>query len=183
MYRNARDSCVLVLDPATLPNSLISSSSFLVVYLKFSMYSIMLAVHSDSFTSFPIWISFISFLIWLAWLGLQKLCWIKVVSMGTLVLFLILDETLSAFQHWEWCLLWVCHIWPCYIEVGSLYAHLLRHIINGYEFHQKLFLHLLRWSYGFNFSVVNVYLIDWFVYFEESYIPGINPTWSWCISF
>ena len=61
MYRNARDSCVLVLDPATLPNSLISSSRFLVVYLKFSMYSIVLAVHSDSFTSFPIWISFISF--------------------------------------------------------------------------------------------------------------------------
>ena len=52
MYINARDFCVLVLDPATLLNSLINSSSFPVVYLEFSMDSIMLAVHSDSFTSF-----------------------------------------------------------------------------------------------------------------------------------
>ena len=61
MYINVRDFCILVLDPATLLNSLINSSSFSVVYLEFSMYSIMLTVHSDSFTSFPIWISFISF--------------------------------------------------------------------------------------------------------------------------
>ena len=61
VYRNEAHFYILILHLATLPNSLMSSISFLVGSLGFSTY-ISCHLQTDSFTfSFPIWIPFTSF--------------------------------------------------------------------------------------------------------------------------
>ena len=50
------------------------------------------------------------------------------------------------------------------------------------EFCQKLFLHLLRWSYGFILQFVNVVYHTDLEILKNPCILGINPTWlSWMI--
>ena len=93
------------------------------------------------------------FLLWLPWLRLPSLSWIRVARMNIFVLFLILEEKISAFHHWEWCLLWVLYM-AFYVEIGSLYVHFLEH------FHHKWVLNFVK---AFSASIE---MIIWFLFFN-----------------
>ena len=57
-------------------------------------------------------------------------------------------------------------------------------IIKCAGFYQLLYKHLLIWSCGVALHFVYaVYYIYWFAHIVAYSIPGINPTWSWCIIF
>ena len=91
------------------------------------------------------------FLVWLLWLGFPILCWIEVVRVGILVLFQNLVESLSAFCHWVFCWLWVCHnIAFIMLRHCSLYTHFGEFLSWGdAEFYQMPFLHLVGRSCRF----------------------------------
>ena len=104
---------------------------------------------------------------------------------GILVLFLILEEKLSAFHHWK-------HSVSCgfvidglyYFEICSLSAHFLE------SFYYKWMLNFVKCFFCiywddhvvFVFPFVNVvYHADWFVDIEQLLHPRIISTWSWYI--
>ena len=113
------------------------------------------------------------FLLWLLWLKLPKLCWIVVVRVGTLVLFLTLREILSVFS--VCCGFVICGFY--YAEVCSFYSCFLEGffflIINGCWVLSKAFsayIEIIIWLLLFNLLIV-VYYIDWFADIEESLHP------------
>ena len=111
VYRNIRDFCALILYPATLPNSLISSSSFLVASLDFLC---MVSCHLQTVTvllSFPIWIPFISLSCLNAMARISNTMLNKIGWSGHPCLVPDLRGNVFSFSLWNMMLAEVCYIW------------------------------------------------------------------------
>ena len=164
---------------------MISSSSFLWHFQGF-LCIVSCHVQTECFTSFPIWIPSISFYFLVAMTRTSKAMLNNSGESGHCCLVLDLRGRAFSFYHWEWYLLWFCHLWPllcsgiysfCAYTLESYYCEWVLSFV-------KSFL-CIYWDYHmvFIFQFVNmVYHIDLCI-LKNPCIPGINPAWSWCIRF
>ena len=154
MYRNAAGFGILILYPRTLLYSLMSSYSFLVSSSGPSLYSIISSENSGSFiSSFPIWILFyFSHLIFVARTS-NTLCKKRGESGRCR---LVPDLKINAFSFSPLNIIFsVGFSYMAFIMFRYVFTMLTfcgvfflnyKWLLN---FIQKLFLHLLRWLYGF----------------------------------
>ena len=113
MYRSTTNAYILICYPETSLNSF--SSSHVFFNSVFRIFSILYHVTCRQWQFYFFSNLDFFYLFFLFWqpvcLGLPTLSWIKVKRDSILILFLILEEMLSAFHCWLWCWLRVCCIW------------------------------------------------------------------------
>ena len=148
------------------------------------MYSIM----SSAKSLLLFWSAFLLFLflLWLLQLGLSELCWIIVVTVDTLVLFLILGGSFQIFTIENNVCYRLIIYGLYYVEVGSFYAHVLKSFNHNWVLNFVKGFFCIYWDdhMAFIFQFVNmVYHIDWFAYIEESLHLWNKLNLIWCMSF
>ena len=152
--------------------------------IRVSLYKVSCNVHIVSCTSsLLIWILFSYFFVWLLWWGLPIPCWIEGMRVGIFVLFQNMAGRLSVFHHRVLYWLCVCHKWPFYIEICSLYTYFYSfyylcmlnfNLSNAFSTSIEMFIWLL-------FSFANV------VYHTDLHLlthfcnSDISPTYLWCM--
>ena len=161
---------------------MISSSNFLVVLCRGSCHLQTVRV----LLLFQFGFRLFLFLLWLLWPKLPELCWIVVVKVGTLVLFLTSGECFQFFTTEDnVCCGFVIYSFYYVDFAPSILAFLRVFIINGCWILSKafsasteiimclLFFNLLIWW----ITLTNLQIL------KNPCIPRIKPTWSWCMIF
>ena len=190
VYRNARDFCVLILYPATLLYSLISSSNFLVDSRVFYLEDHVICKQWKFYSPFPIWIPFIYFSSLTAvpktsktmlnssgesghsslvpdfWGNAFNFSPLKIMfAVGlSYIAFIMLRYVPSIPAFWRFFFFY--HKWMLNFVKGFLYIYWDNHMF-------FFFFNLLMWC---------ITLIDLWI-LKNPCIPGIKPTWSWCMIF
>ena len=130
--------------------------------------------------------AFYLFFVWFLWLKLPVLCWIRVVKVGTLVLFLILRGKFLDFALFEYDVGSRFLIYGLYyVEVWPPYSHLAEYFYHKWELYLiKWFSHICWYDHViFVFAVVYVYYVCLFPNIVPSLHPWVNPTVSCCMIF
>ena len=148
---------LFILYPATLPNSLMNSSSFLVASLWFSKYSIMSsAVTVLLFLQF--WFHYLFILIAVA--RTSKIMLNRSGESGPPCLIPDLRGNTFSFCQWERCLLWVYHILSLSCLVWFPYTHFLERFYHKWilNLSKAFFFLLFRWSWFLSFILLIWYI-------------------------
>ena len=183
VHRNSSDFCVLILCPATLLTSLLSSSSFLVASLEFSVCGLVSSAVTALLLLFQF--GFISFSSLITMARTSKTLLNKSDESGHSYLVSNLKGNAFSFSLLSMMLADGLHIslllcWGMF-PLCSLFAAF---IINSCWILSKAFsayTEMIVWFLSLQFVSV-MYHIDWFANIENYCIPGIKPTWSRSVS-
>lgn len=129
----------------------------------------------DSLTLFAVCVPFISFLALLCYLGPPVQCWIEMMRVDILALFLILvTKCLSFYHYMEYEILGV--LWILLVGLGEFFEFL------SWKFcHVFSLISMIMWLFIYVVNMVSY--IYWSLNVKSPCIPEISFTWSWWIIF